>query len=527
VSQGKLAEAYVEIGADSAKLDRQLATEKSKISKWTEGVSAVASQIGLGVSLGAVASGVGNAFKSAIMGAADLGETMSKVDVVFGKSNGTVTAFADEMAAKFGANKQVMLDAAASIGLVGKAAGLSQPQAASMSTALARLADDASSFYNVPLEEALSTIKSALVGESEPIRKFGVLLNEDAVKAEALRMGLVGVGEALTEQAKVMARVSLIQKGMTDATGDHERTMGSFTNQIREMGGRLQNIGTSIGQILLPIGVTVVTAFNVVIGAIEGVIKKLQDLGDWFQGTGSEAAEAAKQIEEATKEWSGTGGSDFTANAGVMTPAQQAKAREDKAQETAKSQREAEIIKKRVEVIQKEHELETTKEANRQKDLAFLKERRLNSFISYEKGPDGKVREVVANSARPQLDAIRAEQDAARLKSSPERLGSIAMGRAGGVLGAIAQLRQDALGGAGILGNMLFKDKPQAARALTGVTDVESYRRAAQDSILEGSAQDTQKKLLDENKKQVSELKAIKDQLIKQTKGVVARAVYG
>lgn len=195
---------------------------------------------------------VGGFFKDAVMGASDLAETMSKVDTVFGDAQKQVTGFANQMAKDFGLPKREILDAASSIGLIGKASGLSQADAAKMSTQLGKLAADASSFYNVPLPEALQAIQSGLVGEAEPMRRFGVLLNAQAVDAEAARLGLEKVGKEYTEGAKAQARASLIMSGMKDASGDLEKTQGSLSNRIRELKGRFQNFTTELGSRAIP-----------------------------------------------------------------------------------------------------------------------------------------------------------------------------------------------------------------------------------------------------------------------------------
>ena len=100
---------------------------------------------------------------------------LRSVETVFGDASKGVEANADKMAASFGLPKKAMLDASASIGLVGKASGQTKAEAAAMSVSMANLAADASSFYNVPLEEAMEKIRSGLVGEAEPMRAFGVL----------------------------------------------------------------------------------------------------------------------------------------------------------------------------------------------------------------------------------------------------------------------------------------------------------------------------------------------------------------
>lgn len=213
--------------------------------------------------------------REGVMGASNLAETVSKVEVIFGDASVKVKDFAGSMAEAFGSNRTEILDAAAGFGLLGKAAGQSQEEAAGFSVVMAKLADDASSFYNVPLTEALTTIKSALVGEAEPIRRFGVLLNEGAVKAEAYRLGVAKVGAELTEGQKVAARSSLIQKGLADATGDHARTAGSFANQWREFTGRMYEFSTTIGSIALP-------ALNGILAVINPVAQGAQMIAKGF-----------------------------------------------------------------------------------------------------------------------------------------------------------------------------------------------------------------------------------------------------
>jgi hypothetical protein len=243
------------------------------------------------------------AFRASVKGASDLAETMSKVEVVFGSASGYVKQFAEGMAADYGSARVELLDAAAGFGLIGKAAGLAQGDAADLAVTFAQLADDASSFYNVPLEDALLTIKSALVGESEPIRRFGVLLNEDAVKAEAFRLGIAKAGKEVSESGKVMARASLIQKGMADAQGDHARTAGSFANQLREFTGRLYDLGVTVGSIALPALNGFLAVLNPVargIGFVADVLKKTTDLFGEFFAKAAQAAGLSSEIKTPT-----------------------------------------------------------------------------------------------------------------------------------------------------------------------------------------------------------------------------------
>ena len=252
---------------------------------------------GKAAALGLAGAGAaaGGFLAKAVMGASDLAETMSKVGVVFGDQANQVTSFANQMAKDFGLPKGAILDAASSIGLIGKASGLSQGDAAKMSTQLGKLAADASSFYNVPLPEALQAIQSGLVGEAEPMRRFGVLLNEEAVNAEAARLGLEKRGKEFTEGAKAQARASLIMSGMKDASGDLERTQGSLSNRMRELRGRFENFTTSVGEKVVPVVLKLFDGLEKV-GSSSAFKNAMKDIGDAAREVWARVQEAWPQI---------------------------------------------------------------------------------------------------------------------------------------------------------------------------------------------------------------------------------------
>ena len=246
----------------------------------TRSLGGLAAQLGAVASVGALLFKAGEWFVGGIQGASDLKETLSKVDQVFGTSSKAVRDQADSLAKAYGLPKGAMLDAAASIGLVGKASGQSEAEAAGMSNNLAKLAADAASFYNVPLEEALTKIKSGLVGEAEPLRAFGVLLSEDAVAMEAVRLGLTKTGKDLDESTKVTARASLITSGLADANGDLERTQGSTANQLRKFTGTMDNLATTVGGVFLP--------------ALDSALVLLNEFGTFLAKTFEENRETIK-----------------------------------------------------------------------------------------------------------------------------------------------------------------------------------------------------------------------------------------
>ena len=131
--------------------------------------------------------------------------------------------------------------------------GYSSKAAAVFSEDLVRVAADFASFKDLSPDDVLEKLGSGLAGESEPLRALGVFLNEAKVKAEAMRLGLVGAHGELDDGAKVAARYSLIIGEMGEAYGDVSRTADSYANTQRRFAASTENLKAELGQGLLPV----------------------------------------------------------------------------------------------------------------------------------------------------------------------------------------------------------------------------------------------------------------------------------
>jgi hypothetical protein len=216
-----------------------------------------------GAAFGALTTGAlgAMAYKS-IQLASDLAETQSKVGVIFGDSAEEVRKFASTAAGALGQSKQTALDGAATFGIFGKAAGLAGQDLASFSTDFVKLAADLASFNNTTPQDAIQAIGAALRGESEPLRRYGVLLNDATLRQQAMEMGIYSGSGALTSQQKILAATELIFKQTSDAQGDFSRTSDGLANQQRILSASIQNLKTSLGEVLLPAFLGVVRTLN-------------------------------------------------------------------------------------------------------------------------------------------------------------------------------------------------------------------------------------------------------------------------
>jgi hypothetical protein len=220
--------------------------------------------------------------KATIDAASDLNETFTKVDQLFGTSTDSVKEWSKTTAASLGQSQQQALDAASTFAIFGRSAGLSGDDLVKFSTDFTALASDLASFNNTTPEEAIQAIGAALRGENEPIRRYGVLLDDASLKQAALKEGIISsTKEALTPQQKVLAAQIAIYQQTTAAQGDFARTSDGLANQQRILAAQFANLQAEIGQALLPVMLQFVKALNAMVTgdfpAFGDAISKLND----------------------------------------------------------------------------------------------------------------------------------------------------------------------------------------------------------------------------------------------------------
>lgn len=235
-------------------------TGLQKAQKAFQGFSASTAVVG--AAIGGVVTAVGAMAFKAVQAASDLNEAISKTNVIFGAISVEIQSFARTAARSFGLSETSALQAASTFATFGKAAGLAGKDLATFSTDFVALAADLASFNNTSVDDAINALGAALRGESEPLRRYGVLLNDTTLKAAAAELGIYRGTGALSQQAKVLAAQKVIYEQTTDAQGDFARTSDGLANQQRILSATLDNVKTNIGQALLPVFLKAVKFFN-------------------------------------------------------------------------------------------------------------------------------------------------------------------------------------------------------------------------------------------------------------------------
>ena len=223
--------------------------------------------------------------KSLIASASNLQESISKINAVFGASSKTIIAWSETTAKALGISQQTALEAAGTYGNLFQAFGIGAPQAQEMSIRLVELAADMASFNNVPIEDALLSLRSGLSGETEPLKRFGVALNDVALKNKALEMGLISNTKGTLPQAiKTQAAYALILEQTSIQQGDVARTSDGVAFKMKSFNAQLKDIQSQIGTALIPIFSALMSFLN------DKVIPVFQEFADILGEEGLGAA---------------------------------------------------------------------------------------------------------------------------------------------------------------------------------------------------------------------------------------------
>ena len=245
----------IKIKADMASLDKELA----KVRKSTDNVRTQTkksfSAIGFNFQTlvgSAIALATVGVVKNMVDVASAAEEMQGKSSVVFGQFTQDFRNFASELAAETGRSKIELEGMGASIQDLFVPLGFSRKEATELSKSLTKLAVDVGSFNDKADPEVMRAFQSALIGNHEAVRQFGVIITEASLKQELLRMGITKSANEVDNQTKVQARMNILFRGTVDAQGDAVRTADSFANRSRALQSAIKDLSVEIGATLLP-----------------------------------------------------------------------------------------------------------------------------------------------------------------------------------------------------------------------------------------------------------------------------------
>lgn len=273
------------ITGDSSGFDKAIQSAEKSASSFEKKMESISSKA---KSIGDKLSGIGTALtvgvttplavagKGMVDAASDFDENLNKINVAFGDSADEVKAWADTATQSFGLSMNQALEATSLFGDMATSMGISQSEAASMSTSLAGLAGDMASFKNIGIDEAMTALNGVFTGETESLKQLGIVMTEVNLQEFADGLGLVY--DDMTQAEKVQLRYNYVMAMSKNAIGDYARTSDGTANSMRTFQASVENLAITLGQNLLPIVTPIIQKATEMVNAFAAADPQLQQL---------------------------------------------------------------------------------------------------------------------------------------------------------------------------------------------------------------------------------------------------------
>lgn len=268
-------------------MNRRLASSRSAMLALGSAVASIAAVYALG-----------RISQAAIKAASDLEEVSSKFNVVFKGQTAVAEKWSKALVDSYAMSTREAKQYLSSVQDLLKPMGMEAEAAGRLSNEIVKLSADLGSFNNLPTAQVMADIQSALVGNYETMKKYGVVLNATVVQEEALAMGLAKTKDELTAAHRAQAAYKLMVEGSQDAIGDMARTSGSYANQLKQLKASVEDLAAAIGENLLPAATAIISVFNKWAKALE----KINAGPDVLDLMKKQAADARVQVMQLAEE---------------------------------------------------------------------------------------------------------------------------------------------------------------------------------------------------------------------------------
>lgn len=292
---------------DQTGLKRGMASMKSGVSSLSKSFTKIGAAIGVAFGVGALVK----FGKQAVQLASDLQEVQNVVDVAFGDMAYRMEEFADTAIETFGISKLTAKQTGSSYMAMAKGMQFADDVAADMALTLTGLSADMASFYNIQQSEAMTALSSVFTGETETLKRYGILITEVNLQEFARQQGITKSINAMTQQEKVMLRYQYILQATQLAQGDFVRTQDSWANQTRILSERWKEMATIFGEAFMAIGLLVLPVINSIIVGLTKVAEAARTVAQWIYKafTGKELKSSTTATQNQATALSGVGSS--------------------------------------------------------------------------------------------------------------------------------------------------------------------------------------------------------------------------
>ena len=193
------------------------------------------------------------AFGQGIQASIDYVENLNLFMVALGDNTSRATGFIKEMSESLYLDEAQLTRVQGLFYQISEALGLSSDKAYTLSENFTKLAYDLASFYNITIEDAVVKLQAGLVGETEPLRRIGIIITENNLAETARNLGIKKSIRNMTEMEKIQLRYVTALQQTQNAHGDMARTLEQPENLMRILKEQFQVLMRELGNVAIPI----------------------------------------------------------------------------------------------------------------------------------------------------------------------------------------------------------------------------------------------------------------------------------
>jgi len=286
IGANKVAKALDDVSESAKKTHNQVEKNTKANAKFAAGMSSLKKGAIAGGAIFAAKSLL-DFSKSALDAAVSAEEAGAAFDTTFGTAAARATLFLEDFANKAGLTVGEAQQLQATLGAVAQGIGFTQEASADLSIELTKIAADVASFSNISAgaEPVLQAFRSALVGEREALKTYGIAITEAEVQTKAFEQTGKTSAEALTRQEKALATTALIFERSSVQQGNAAREAAGFAAQTLIARSATQELREELGEELLPAAGEVLRVFNEMrVEATPELIDRFADLNTQVLG---------------------------------------------------------------------------------------------------------------------------------------------------------------------------------------------------------------------------------------------------
>lgn len=264
----KVSSSFALLPSNLNKVNSTLNSTKNAINKTKSSVSnnilsGLASGLRFGVLIAGI-RGVTNTLGQFVNSSNEYIENMNLFKVSMGEMADEAQNFIDRFSENLGVDPSGLMRYMGLFNNLIEGFGIGSQEAYTMSKNLTQLSYDMSSYLNIPIDEAMQKLKSGISGEIEPMRAVGVALDQATLQETAYTLGIDKKVSAMTRAQKTELLYYQIMQKTKNMQGDMGRTILQPANALRILQQQFTQLGRAIGNIFIPILMSLVPYIMVV-----------------------------------------------------------------------------------------------------------------------------------------------------------------------------------------------------------------------------------------------------------------------